>query len=159
MPLTIRSMELLSEKEWDEHTIKVEIDSVSGQRTYTSIYPVKIPKGLVEVEFSPSYSAPRYMHPITPESVHIVLNRHTAQNIIIAAKLDKEEAQRCDLTKVQPDYKKYNSVWKPWLDDKIIKTDCATKTLAKLEELIVYLLRLLFLGITILQFQLTLMQK
>jgi len=127
VPLSMHAM-AKKDNAWDQHTTEVTTDLGNGDKTYTSIYPVNVAKGLVTVKFSKSYDIP--LEQIEPKDVHIVVKRHDVQKIIVAAKLTKDIVARCDKAENDKDYKQYNWVWTPWYDDSIKKQEYLFQAIA-----------------------------
>ncbi len=120
MPLAASAMEpapqksICDEQEWSEHTLNITKDAKTGEKTYVGIYPVDAPQGFVKVKTN----FLSLWRKVDPKDVHITIDRHAKQQIVVTAVLTKKIAEESDsVERGNRDHIQYGWLWKPWWSD------------------------------------------
>lgn len=120
MPLATSAMEpapqksICDEQEWSEHTLNITKDAESGEKTYVGTYPVDVPQGFVKVKTN----FLSLWRKVDPKDVHITVDRHAKQQIIVTAVLTKKIAEESDRVEQRDiSHIQYGWLWKPWWID------------------------------------------
>lgn len=106
------AMESESFKEWSTHTLSVTKNTETGEKTYQGVYPVEFPRGLVRVK------TVFFNKNIVQKNVHLTVDRHTKDQIIITAMLAKKIVLANDESEQDNNYfKQRDKIWVPWWTD------------------------------------------
>lgn len=125
IPSMAFGMHWFGKNEWSEHTFTATKNEETGEKTYIGNYPVDAPKGFVKVK---TYFWSLNKN-IDSKDVHITVDRHAKQLIVVTAVLAQKTAAAVD--EHGKDYQKDGYFWTPWVTDTVKHWEYLFKAVAK----------------------------